>query len=153
MTADNYILFTVAGTAYALPSQDVAHVEMVESITRVPNAPAFVDGVVFSRGQVVPAINMRARFGFERAPLDVSSRLLVVQNKGRSVGLLVDRIVGHREIVVRSTADPLIRVDGVTGATDLGDGRAVLILDAGAIARSARERHTRRGLTVVRGIA
>ena len=90
MTTDNYILFTVAGTSYALPSQDVAHVEMVEQVTRVPNAPPFVDGVVFSRGQVVPAINMRARFGFERAPLDVSSRLLVVQNRGRSVGLLVD---------------------------------------------------------------
>ena len=90
MSTGNYILFTVAGTSYGLPSQDVAHVEMIDQITRVPNAPAFVDGVVFSRGQVVPAINLRARFGFERAPLDVSSRLLVVQSKGRSVGLLVD---------------------------------------------------------------
>ena len=90
MTADNYILFSVAGTSYALPSQDVAHVEMVEQITRVPNAPEFVDGVVFSRGQVVPAINMRARFGFERTPLDVASRLLIVHSRGRSVGLLVD---------------------------------------------------------------
>ena len=87
---DNYILFTVAGTSYALPSQAVAHVEMVEQITRVPDSPPYVDGVVFSRGQVVPAINLRARFGFERTPLDVSSRLLVVQNRGRSVGLLVD---------------------------------------------------------------
>ena len=50
-------------------SRDVAHIEMVEQITRVPNAPPFVDGVVFSRGQVVPAVNLRARFGFERAPL------------------------------------------------------------------------------------
>ena len=65
---DHYILFIVAGTTYALPSHEVAHVEMVEQITRVPNAPAFVDGVVFSRGQVVPAVNLRARFGFERAP-------------------------------------------------------------------------------------
>jgi len=90
MTDNHYILFIVADTTYALPSRDVAHVEMVEQVTRVPNAAAFVDGVVFSRGQVVPAINMRARFGFERAPLDVSSRLLVVQVQGRSVGLLVD---------------------------------------------------------------
>ncbi len=90
MTTDNYILFTVAGTSYALPSQDVAHVEMVDQVTRVPNAPDFVDGVVFSRGQVVPAINLRARFGFDRVALDVASRLLVVQSKGRSVGLLVD---------------------------------------------------------------
>ena len=88
--SDHFILFVVAGTTYALPSQDVAHVEMVEQITRVPNAPAFVDGVVFSRGQVVPAVNLRARFGFERVPTDVKTRLLVVQAQGRSIGLLAD---------------------------------------------------------------
>jgi purine-binding chemotaxis protein CheW len=88
--ADHYILFMVAGTTYALPSQDVAHVEMVEEVTKVPNAAPFVDGVVFCRGQVVPAINMRARFGFERLPTDIRSRLLVVKSQGRSVGLLVD---------------------------------------------------------------
>ncbi len=88
--ADHYILFVVADTTYALPSQDVAHIEMLDSVTQVPNAAPFVDGVVFSRGQVVPAINMRARFGFERVPLDVRSRLVVVQNQGRRVGLLVD---------------------------------------------------------------
>ena len=49
-----------------------------------------------------------------------------------------DRILGQREIVVRAIADPLIRVPGVSGATDLGDGRAVLILDTAAIARLAR---------------
>ena len=37
--SDHFILFIVAGTTYALPSHDVAHVEMVEQITRVPNAP------------------------------------------------------------------------------------------------------------------
>ena len=89
-TSDHYILFSVAGTTYALPSQQVAHVEMIEQITRVPNAAAFVDGVVFSRGQVVPAINMRVRFGFERSERDLRTRLLVVQTGGRSVGLLVD---------------------------------------------------------------
>ena len=67
----SYILFTVAGTTYALPSGEVRHMEMVEEITRVPNAPAFIDGVVFSRGQVVPVVNLRARFGFERAPYDL----------------------------------------------------------------------------------
>jgi purine-binding chemotaxis protein CheW len=87
---DHYILFMVAGTTYALPSQDVAHIEMVEQVTRVPNAAAFVDGVVFSRGQIVPAINMRARFGFERVPPDLRARLIVVHGAGRSVGLIVD---------------------------------------------------------------
>jgi chemotaxis signal transduction protein len=88
--SDHFILFLVNGTTYALPSRDVAHVEMVEQITRVPNAAPFVDGVVFSRGQVVPAVNMRARFGFERTAPDLRTRLLVVHVGGRSIGLLVD---------------------------------------------------------------
>lgn len=88
--SDHYILFLVAGTTYAIPSQHVAHVEMVDQVTSVPNAAAFVDGVVFSRGQVIPAINMRARFGFPRIDGDVRTRLLVVTIAGRNVGLLVD---------------------------------------------------------------
>ncbi len=88
--ADNFILFTLAGTTYALRTSDVAHVEMVEHVTGVPNAAHFVDGVVFSRGQVVPALNLRARFGFEQAAYDLRTRLLVVQHGGRSVGLVVD---------------------------------------------------------------
>src|SRR4051812_28136250 len=64
--------------------------EMLDSVTRVPNAAPFVDGVVFSRGQVVPAVNLRARFGFERAPYDLRTRLIVVTSYGRSVGLIAD---------------------------------------------------------------
>ena len=132
MSAGNYILFTVAGTSYALPSQDVAHVEMVEQITRVPNAPAFVDGVVFSRGQVVPAINMRARFGFDRAPLDVSSRLLVVQSRGRSVGLLVDACREFMTVPESAIHPPGEALSGlnaqyVNGVASVGDRLIVLL--------------------------
>ena len=88
--SDNYIVFTVAGSSYALCSAAVLHVEMVEQVTRVPNAAPFVDGVVFSRGQVVPAVNLRSRFGFERAPYDLRTRLIVVQSGNRQVGLVVD---------------------------------------------------------------
>jgi two-component system chemotaxis sensor kinase CheA len=56
------------------------------------------------------------------------------------VGIAVDRISGQREIVVRSMEDSLVKVEGVSGATDLGDGRAVLILDLpGLLRREARE--------------
>jgi chemotaxis signal transduction protein len=89
-TNDNYIVFTVAQTAYALRSTDVQHVEMIEQVTRVPNAAPFVEGVVFSRGQVVPAVNLRKRFGFDAAPYDLRTRLIVVQANGRQVGLIVD---------------------------------------------------------------
>jgi purine-binding chemotaxis protein CheW len=86
----SYILFTVAATTYALPSGDVRHMEMIEDMTRVPNAPSFIDGVVFSRGQVVPVVNLRARFGFEREPFDLRTRLIVVQAGARLIGLVAD---------------------------------------------------------------
>ena len=129
---DNYILFTVAGTAYALPSQSVAHIEMVEQITRVPNAPVFVDGVVFSRGQVVPAVSLRARFGFERAPTDLRSRLLVVQAAGRSIGLLADECREFLSIPpmhVHPPGDSLAGIAAryVAGVATIGDRLIVLL--------------------------
>ena len=73
-------------------------------------------------------------------PVAARARLhaFVIGTGAAAVGLIADRIVGQREIVVRSPSDPLIRVPGIAGATDLGDGRAVLILDVAALARAAR---------------
>ena len=132
-TTDHYILFSVAGTSYALPSRQVAHVEMVEEITRVPNAASFVDGVVFSRGQVVPAVNMRVRFGFERAPRDLRARLLVVQVAGRSVGLLVDACREFLTIpssAIQPPGDGLTGIGAryISGIATLND-RLIVILD------------------------
>lgn len=137
----HHILFTVAGTAYALPSDQVAHVEMVEQITRVPNAAPFVDGVVFSRGQVVPAVNMRVRFGFERAERDLRTRLLVVQTGGRSVGLLVDECREFLAIPESAVQPPGEGISGVgaryiSGIATLDD-RLIVILDLGALLNSA----------------
>jgi purine-binding chemotaxis protein CheW len=131
--AETFILFTVAGTTYAVRSRDVAHVEMVEQVTAVPNAPAFVDGVVFSRGQVVPALNLRARFGFERAAYDLATRLVVVQTGGRSVGLVVD---GAREFasfdpsLIRPPSAALAGLSGryLEGIANVAD-RLILVID------------------------
>ncbi len=127
-----FILFTVAGTTYALRSRDVAHIEMVEQVTAVPNAAAVVDGVVFSRGQVVPALNLRARFGFEKAPYDLSTRLLVVHDQGRSVGLVVDAAREFVSIDPASIQPPNAALTGLSGrylegVANLGD-RLILIL-------------------------
>ena len=61
--------------------------------------------------------------------------VFVVGHGLAAVGLAVDRIVGQREIVVRTMADRWSRSTASSGATDLGDGRAVLILDAAAARR------------------
>ena len=88
--ADSYVLFELAGATYALPSRQIQQLEMVSTPTPVPNAPPFVDGVVSVRGQVIPVVSLRARFGFPRVAHDVRSRLVIVRELGRTVGLLVD---------------------------------------------------------------
>src|SRR5688572_29671132 len=87
---DTYILFEIAGTTYGIPSQNVRQIEMIEHITPLPNAPKFVEGVVFTRGEVIPAVNLRRRFGFEAVPRNTRSRLIVTSHNGRVVGLIVD---------------------------------------------------------------
>ena len=128
-----YILFTVAGTTYALASQHVLHIEMIEHITPVPNAPPAIEGVVFSRGQVVPVINLRARFGFDRKALDMRTRLLVIEHAGRRVGLLADEAREFISIAANLIHPPSEAVGGtggsyLEGVVMLGD-RIVLVLD------------------------
>jgi purine-binding chemotaxis protein CheW len=134
---DQYVIFSIAGTFYALPSEQIAHVELVEHVTRVPNAPHHVDGVMFSRGIVVPAVNMRARFGFERTPYDTRTRLLVVQFDGRTVGLLVDQareFLVIPESAIKPPNDALVGMSGryLRGIATLGE-RMILILDLHAV--------------------
>jgi purine-binding chemotaxis protein CheW len=133
MSQQTYILFTVAGATYALRSTDVQHMEMIEQVTPVPNAARFVEGVVLSRGQVVPVLNLRTRFGFERAERTVRTRLLVVDTGGRRVGLLADEAREFMTIPDSAIQPPHDAVGGLSGdylagVATLGD-RIVLLLN------------------------
>jgi two-component system chemotaxis sensor kinase CheA len=69
---------------------------------------------------------------------DHSFQVFVIGKGASAVGIAVDRILGQREIVGRAIIDPLIQVPGISGATELGDGRIVLIVDAAGLTRAAR---------------
>jgi len=132
-----FILFELSGTTYAVPAGVVQQMEMVERITPVPNAPPFVDGVVFARGQVVPALNLRVRFGFERIPYDLRTRLVVLADGGRTVGLIVDSAREFLTIPTASIQPPPDAVSGLSGKYLAGianvDDRLILILEVGEV--------------------
>jgi purine-binding chemotaxis protein CheW len=128
-----FVFFEVAGTTYALPSEAIQQVEMIDRITPLPNASPVVDGMVFSRGKVVPALNLRARFGFERIPTNLKTRLIVVHQGGRTVGLVVDSAREFLPIPVDSIRPPQDTISATSGRyldgiATLGD-RIVLILN------------------------
>jgi len=66
-----------------------------------------------------------------------AKKALVLRTTGAPVALAVDRLLGRHEIVVRPIDDPLGRAPGISGATDLGDGRPTLLLDLCELAEPA----------------
>jgi two-component system chemotaxis sensor kinase CheA len=98
--------------------------------------------IVPFRGGMLPILRLAHVFGIAPRPRR-ALHVFVFGTGLDAVGIAVDKIAGQREIVVRSMADSLIKVAGVAGATDLGDGRVVLILDLAALSRAARSRATR----------
>lgn len=99
------------------------------------------------RDGVLPLLRLRSLFGLERTTA-AQLPVLVIGSERGAIGLAVDRVHGQREVVVRPMSDPLIRVPGVSGATELGDGRPVLILDAATLTAGAVRPRSGAGLPV-----
>jgi purine-binding chemotaxis protein CheW len=131
--AETYILFEVSGTTYGVNSRSVQQMEMIEHITPLPNAPPFVEGVVFTRGQVIPAINLRTRFGFDKAPYTARTRLIVTNHNARVVGLIVDSAREFMAIPKDKIQPPPDSVAGLSGKYLQGivtvDDRIVLVVE------------------------
>ena len=92
------------------------------------------------RDSVLPLFRLGSLLRAEAATC-LRSLVLVLSSERGSVGLVVDHVHGQREIVVRSICDPLVKVPGIAGATELGDGKPVLILDAAALTEGVVRPH------------
>lgn len=135
--AEPYILFELADAVYGLRSRDVLHVDMLDHVTPVPNTAPAVEGIVFSRGQVVPALNLRRRFGLPAQAPTSRTRLIFVQLRQRTVAFIVDAAREFRAIpatAVRPIGETLLGISGnyVQGVATVAD-RLVLLLDVVAV--------------------
>ena len=124
----------IGGEIFAVPHAGVREVIEVDAL-----GIRLLEGaeVAVSRGSAMPVIRLASLLNIPVEPRPRLHAFVLGTGQG-AVGLLVDRIIGQREIVVRAAVDSLIQVNGVAGATDLGDGRAVLILDLQSMARGTR---------------
>ncbi len=77
---------------FAVDILSVQEINRMVDITRVPKAPAFVEGVINLRGRIIPVLDMRRRFGLPGAARTARSRIVVVNVQGRVVGLIVDSV-------------------------------------------------------------
>src|SRR5262245_15979001 len=131
------LMIAADGQRFAVPQTFVHEVLRAESSSvRVMEKNELIP----YRDGVLPVIRLNRLFHLaeQRRP---AFHVLVVGNRSKPVGLGVDKILGQREIVVRGISDPLIRVPGVTGATEMGDGKPVLILDPRILIEQAGSMH------------
>ncbi|HEC61803.1 MAG TPA: purine-binding chemotaxis protein CheW [bacterium] len=91
-----YVAFTVGTGRYGVPVELVVQIVRNVNVTDVPTAPPYVEGVIILRGEIIPVINLRQRFGIEQSETQSRSRIIIIGNNDRLYGLLVD---GVREIL------------------------------------------------------
>lgn len=88
---DLHVVFSVAGAEYTIPASVVMQLETFHGATPVPGTAAHVAGIIQVRGQVIPVIDLRRLFSHPAAEPTLDTRVIVTEQGGRQVGLLVDK--------------------------------------------------------------
>lgn len=135
-----FIGFTVGKEEYGMELLRVREVIRLREVTRLPRAPSFVKGIINLRGEVIPIIDLRCRFGLSMRDDTAETRVIVVEVEGRPVGMTVDSASQVVRIPKDQIDPPPPVLDGssrefITGVGKL-DGRLVVLLDADEVLNS-----------------
>lgn len=93
---EHLVIFTLDTEHYGVDISEVWEINTMLEITRIPQAPVFIEGVINLRGQIVPVMDLRKRLGLPARAYDRDTRIMVIQTKGNRLGLIVDSV---REVV------------------------------------------------------
>ncbi|MEM0913525.1 MAG: chemotaxis protein CheW [Planctomycetota bacterium] len=86
------VTFVIGDEEYAVPILAVQEINRMLQITRVPQSPPYVEGVINLRGKIIPVINLRGRFGMSALEDNADTRIIVVEVSDRVIGFTVDRV-------------------------------------------------------------
>jgi len=127
------VTFKIEHEEFAIEINHIQEINRMSEITRVPNSPDFVSGVINLRGRIIPVINMRKRFGFPEKEPDKNTRIIVVELGEIIVGFIVDAVHEVIRIPKNITEPPPSLVAGIgseyiTSVAKL-ENRLLIILD------------------------
>ena len=127
------VVFHVGPELYGVDIGRVHEIIRLQTVTRVPRAPSYVEGVINLRGKVIPVVDLRRRFGLPTAEHTRASRIVVVDVGEQVVGMIVDAVNQVVRLDTATVEAPGAVVTGadnayVQGIAKLTD-RLVLLLD------------------------
>ena len=107
------VVFDLAAEYYGVDIGAVREIIRMQTITRVPGAPCFVEGVINLRGRVVPVVDLRKRLSLTMGEQTKDSRIVVVDIGGRDVGVVVDGVTEVLRIMLSSIEPPSSMITNV----------------------------------------
>lgn len=127
------VSFNIGEEEFGVDILKVQEINRMVEVTRVPNAPEYVDGVINLRGKVIPIIDLRRRFGMPRKEKDKNSRIIVVELTGKVLGFVVDAVSEVLRIPGSVTEPPPAIIAGIKAEyiTAIGklENRLLILLD------------------------
>ena len=126
------VSFHVGGEEFGLDILAVQEIIRSQQLTRVPNSPDFVDGVINLRGKVIPVVGLRKRFGLDTHDSDKQTRIIVAEVNGAILGFVVDSVSEVLRIPASTVEPPprfgKVQREYVSGVGKLED-RLLILLD------------------------
>jgi purine-binding chemotaxis protein CheW len=127
------VVFELDKEQYGVNIAGVEAISKMQSITKMPHAPAFVEGITNLRGKVLPVIDLRRRFNLPSQPAGKESRIVVIPMAGAEVGIMVDGVsevftIQDTDIEPTPCLATTVDSDFITGIAKL-NGRLVILLD------------------------
>jgi len=135
--ADNPVIqlvgFRLDNEDYAIAITKIQEIILIKPITRIPQVPDFIEGLINLRGSVIPIVNLRKRFGLLPRELDDETRIIVVNVHDKTVGCIVDAVTQVMRINRDQIQPPPLGVLAVNHQYLAGlaklDDRLMIILD------------------------
>ena len=140
MAADvQLVIFKLENEDYGLPISKVQEINRMVAVTKLPQTPDFMEGIINLRGRVIPVVDLRKRFGFTAEEYQDATRIMVVDISGQTLGLVVDAVNEVVKIAGDCIEPPpqsfVMNAQFVQGIAKMAD-RLVILLDIDCILTS-----------------
>lgn len=138
------VSFSLSNEEYGVDIGQVQEINRMVSITHVPRAPHFMEGVINLRGQLIPIIDLRTRFGMPRSEPTKNTRIVVTEIGSKRVGIVVDSVSEVLRIPLDQVEDAPEMIAGVETEYIRGvgkvDDRLIIMLDLARVISGPEKR-------------